>query len=498
MKLKDSITSNTVKIIELYNKIDSGVLDTSPDFQRKLVWKKQHKYNFIDTVLLNYPFPEIYIASAEMDVSSIKSQEIVVDGKQRITAIVDYIKGVNDFSSTKKVKAFRELSTEEKRDFLNYSVTVKDLKDLDMSLIKEIFQRINSTDYSLNANERINARYGDGEFTMFCKQIVDADFNPTDNETDIILPKPSKQTLNKFFTDNCIFTENDKSRMFNVQFIMLLTSTILEGKYFGRGSVINSYLEKYNSTFPAADDILDKILRAVKTIESLKLSSSSYWFNKANLFILLVEIPKVNEAKLNLEYLESQLLDLEKKVDIYFTDEDISMVTEDERKYFEYARQGSNELTAREHRGKIVGDIISNSLITSKAVKQDDLVTENIKYLKKQGIDFAIIKPTETGLTKGIMDAISTIRIFLKNNKLHDYESQDFGPDKKARKEGKFIENSGTAKNTTVSLYRANGRGDYRIWFSDLNSFAKPNDELALINNKGVINIWNLSKYKYK
>src|SRR4051812_8424478 len=104
MKLKDSIPSNSVKIIELYNKIDVGVLDTSPDFQRKLVWKKQHKYAFINTILLNYPFPEIYIASAEMDVNNLKSQEIVVDGKQRLTAIVDYIKGINDFLNTKKVK----------------------------------------------------------------------------------------------------------------------------------------------------------------------------------------------------------------------------------------------------------------------------------------------------------------------------------------------------------------------------------------------------------
>jgi len=72
MKLKESIPSNSVKIIELYNKIDSEILDTSPDFQRKLVWKKQHKYAFIDTILLNYPFPEVYIASSIMDLENLK------------------------------------------------------------------------------------------------------------------------------------------------------------------------------------------------------------------------------------------------------------------------------------------------------------------------------------------------------------------------------------------------------------------------------------------
>ena len=68
-------------------------------------------------------------------------------------------------------KTFQELSLEEKKEFLNYSVTVKDMKDIGMDIIKEIFKRINSTDYSLNANEVINAQFGDGEFAIFCKQV---------------------------------------------------------------------------------------------------------------------------------------------------------------------------------------------------------------------------------------------------------------------------------------------------------------------------------------
>ena len=80
MKLSESIPSSNVKIIELYNKIENGKLQPHPDFQRKLVWKKQHKFHFIGTILLNYPFPEIYIASSEIDVDSLEAKEIVVDG----------------------------------------------------------------------------------------------------------------------------------------------------------------------------------------------------------------------------------------------------------------------------------------------------------------------------------------------------------------------------------------------------------------------------------
>lgn len=498
MKLKDSIQSNSVKIIDLYNKLDRGILDTTPDFQRKLVWKKQHKYAFINTILMNFPFPEVYIASTEMDVNNLRSQEIVVDGKQRLSAIVDYIKGINDFKKTRKVISFAELGIDEKRDFLNYFVTVKDLKDMPMDLIKDIFQRINSTDYSLNSNERLNARYGDGEFSMFCKQVIDHDFNPTDDETDIIIDPTAKELLNSFFLTNNVFTENDKSRMYDTQFIMLTSATLLEGTYFGRSSNINKYLELYNSSFLPAADVLSKLLKAVKIINRLKFSSNSYWFNKANLFILLIELSKCNESLLDTGLLERELLDLEKKVDIYFTDEDLSLISEEERKYFEYSRQGSNELAAREHRGKVIEGLILKSQIVASPKNSADLVTSNEEILHKHRIKYVLIKPTETGLKKSIMDATLTVREFFQENDFHDYEAQGLGPEKKEIKTGWFMLPDQTMIETTISLYRANGRGDYRLWFSDLPKIAKANDSLAIIASNGGMRILNLSHYSYE
>ena len=51
-RIEKSIPASPVKIIELYNKIEFNKLDTHPDYQRKLVWKKQHKFKFIETILL--------------------------------------------------------------------------------------------------------------------------------------------------------------------------------------------------------------------------------------------------------------------------------------------------------------------------------------------------------------------------------------------------------------------------------------------------------------
>lgn len=154
MKLKESIPSNSIKIIELYNKILSETLVIRPSFQRKLVWKKQHKYHFIETILMNFPFPEIYIASSQIDIENLTAQEIVVDGQQRLSTIMDYIRGVNDFKQQSRVTSFDKLSIEEKKDFLNYLVTVRDLKNMEYEAIKEVFERINSTEYCLNQVEK--------------------------------------------------------------------------------------------------------------------------------------------------------------------------------------------------------------------------------------------------------------------------------------------------------------------------------------------------------
>ncbi len=485
MKLKESIPSNSVKIIDLYNKIDADILDTSPEFQRKLVWKKQHKYAFIETILMNFPFPEVYIASAEMNVETLKSKEIVVDGKQRLTAIVDYIKGINDFENQKRVKPFEDLITEEKRDFLNYLVTVKDLKDIEEGYIKEIFQRINSTEYSLNANERINAQYGGGEFALFCKQIVDINYTATVNETDIVLENETKRLLNSFFSINEIFTDNDKARMFDEQYAMLVISTFLEGDYYGRSSKVNEYLERYNSSFENYLIPLELLITSIKIINKLSFYKNSYWFNKANLFTLIIELSKTNTENINLQTLEQELLELENKVDLYFSDDSTIEITDNEKKYFEVARQGSHEKANRIFRGKVIKEILDKSLNAQDVIREN---TNNLTY--------TIIIPTQTGLSKHIMDATSKVREFLKANEIHNYDSQQLGSENKVILQGKFVFLNGESE-TGISIYRSNGRGDYRIWFSGLNEFAAPNDELALSYEDSSIKIYNLTKYNY-
>lgn len=124
--LEFSIPANNQKIIEIYNKLRSGQLAVNKDYQRKLVWKRPHKINFIDTILKNFPFPEIYLAPGALDQEKLILIDEIVDGQQRLTTIRDYIEGTDIFALPNiLLKKFSELTMEERRTFLNYEVSVR-------------------------------------------------------------------------------------------------------------------------------------------------------------------------------------------------------------------------------------------------------------------------------------------------------------------------------------------------------------------------------------
>jgi len=324
-----------------------------------LVWKKQHKFHFIETILLNYPFPEVYIASAEMDVDAITASEVVVDGQQRLSTIVDYIKGIGDFKKQIRISPFGTLHVDEKKKFLNYLVSVRDLKNMDIDEIKAIFMRINNTEYSLNTIEKINAQYGDGEYLIFCKQLIETAFTPTSDETEVIINTALKYLLNSFFDDNGIFSENDMKRMYNLQYIMTIIANIIEGEYSSRNSKAIEYMEKYNNYFDKKSLLEPLLSDIISFLNKVKLTKDSYFFNKANLFTLIVELSKADIGSIKPQKLTNELNLMEAESKQYWAGIDISKISNRKKKYYDHAKEGVNSKTARKYRGKIISELIN-------------------------------------------------------------------------------------------------------------------------------------------
>lgn len=253
-------------ISDLIGKIQRKELILQPDFQREFVWTPSHMENFIKTILDGFPFPEIYISQKGIDLTTLATQNVIVDGQQRLTTIQRYIEGTDNFE--KKIPKFANLGDDNQKDFLNYDVTVRDLKDVPSDIIIEIFKRINSTNFTLTAIEINNAIYN-GAFISCAKEILE------------IISKAEHKVP--------IFSESELTRMADLHFILLVMSTLEEGGYFTQDSMVERYISKYNDEYPNYEETRDLISKTIIDILDSELPLDSIWFRKSNFYTLVCD-----------------------------------------------------------------------------------------------------------------------------------------------------------------------------------------------------------------
>ena len=71
---------------------DSELLVVTPKFQRRSVWSPAAKSYFIETIVKGFPSPPIYLRFRQSDDESKPIRE-VVDGQQRIRAVLEFMAG---------------------------------------------------------------------------------------------------------------------------------------------------------------------------------------------------------------------------------------------------------------------------------------------------------------------------------------------------------------------------------------------------------------------
>jgi uncharacterized protein with ParB-like and HNH nuclease domain len=69
---------------------DAGDLEIKPPFQRNPVWSLRQQSALIDTILLEYPIPEIYMQ--EVTDAEGNQKHLLVDGQQRIRSVLSYLR----------------------------------------------------------------------------------------------------------------------------------------------------------------------------------------------------------------------------------------------------------------------------------------------------------------------------------------------------------------------------------------------------------------------
>ena len=333
--MKTSATNKRIR--ELLTGIKDKTLVPRPEFQRRLVWTNRHKQEFIKTVLQEYPFPEIYVATGDVNPDTAEGTQMLVDGQQRISTLYQYFTGYPDIRLG-DVPAYSSLQQEAKLAFLEYEVVVRDLGKKTIDEIKEVFTRINSTKYSLNAMEIHNARF-DGAFKQFGEALAS----------------------HEFFEQHGVFKTNDVKRMGDLVFCLTLVITILS-TYFNRDDDLEEYLEKYNDEFPGADKTLQELGSVFYFVTSLQLDTSSRAWRKAELLNLLVEIYRQmvkDSITLDPVKVRSDLVDFYNRVNAAGSGgADSDEVTS----YYKSAIQATNDRSNRITRGTVIGKVLRHGI----------------------------------------------------------------------------------------------------------------------------------------
>lgn len=133
----------------------------APDFQRGSVWTPSAKVFLIDTILNNFPIPQVFIRT-KIDGTTQGVIREVVDGQQRLRAILEFASEklkLTANSPIHKGKRYSELNDDDKETFLSYNIPVVQLTNADDAEVLEVFARLNSYSVKLTPAELRHAEY---------------------------------------------------------------------------------------------------------------------------------------------------------------------------------------------------------------------------------------------------------------------------------------------------------------------------------------------------
>lgn len=322
------------KVRELIMLVKKNQLIPRPEFQRRLVWSRDDRNNFLDSILRGFPFPEIYFADGDVNLDTGEGTQLLVDGLQRVSTIVQYFDGDPDLKLT-IVPAYKDLEEDHKKEFLQYDVAVRDLGTLSKEEVVEVFRRLNATKYSLLDIEVNNAVYA-GQFKLFCESFAQSEF----------------------FESHRIFNARDYKRMGDLRFSIAIVATMLQG-YFNRDDAFEELLSRYNDDFPDSALIKSRIESVIDYINECNFDQRSRAWKKADMFTLFVEIDRAIED----DEFKTQPSEVVESLESFYArvenanlgDETVHGV------YYKAALQASNDRINRVRRGMIIECLLNRT-----------------------------------------------------------------------------------------------------------------------------------------
>lgn len=257
-------TSRTVAWLKRVS--DSEHLVLAPPYQRNPVWSVKQQSSLIETILLEYPIPEIYMQDST-DESGLENH-VVVDGQQRVRAVLGYIEGdyeLSDDINRWSGLAFDDLDAQSKKKIFEYDFVVRILPELADEQIRSIFQRINRTNVGLNPQELRHATYW-GPFIKMVEKLAD-------------LP---------YWDVSGVFSANDRRRMLDAEFVAEIAVAYLNGLQ-NKKSKLEQYFRIYETEFDDEQRTVGVFLKVLGEIDAvLPDITKTRWKKRSDFYTLFL------------------------------------------------------------------------------------------------------------------------------------------------------------------------------------------------------------------
>jgi hypothetical protein len=353
-KLEYDIQKMTIK--KIYDWFDKKELIIDKSYQRRCIWLPRDKVRLIETILLGLIIPEIYLWDAETNPDNGITITHIVDGQQRINAIVDFI--CNNLKLSKEFfiddvakqnygdKLFKDLPDEIRTEIWNYCLPIVQIKNIEISDIKTMFYRLNLTNYSLNDQEKRHSNSW-GKFVELSKEI-------------------SEHTI---WEDYKLFNFGDIKRMKDEEFCSTLVLLAIKGiiNQTNQEPLNNAYTD-YAEDYPDYETDKYRIFKWIDTIKLFINSSNLSFVRKRTqlytVFCLMDYIVRNNiEININLITRFNTFVDVYDKFENNSEATSSTSVEEEAIKRYKLASsEGVNKIRNRKVRYEILKNYVLGTL----------------------------------------------------------------------------------------------------------------------------------------
>ncbi len=167
--------ANPMTVADYCRGLNERGIFVNQDYQRQGdIWSKQAQSFFVESIILGYPIPKIFLYQ-KLDLRSRTVIKEIVDGQQRSLALKNFFNGQYALSNnieTDRLKGLRyeDLNEEDQTNFLSYSLPIDQFSGAPEREVRDSFRRMNASNVPLNAEEQRHARF-QGPFKWFIIKI---------------------------------------------------------------------------------------------------------------------------------------------------------------------------------------------------------------------------------------------------------------------------------------------------------------------------------------